>query len=214
MFEDNNLTDELVAEIRKHPGIVAGAVAVLAGVGFATLFLRQRTGPRRIEVIRDRLDPRYWAEELALGERLTHLGRRARSARDEASDFADDAKHRAFDLGSDFSDRARDFGGRAKDRAYDLGLDLGDRARDFGGRAKDRALDFADDARDRFDSWRNHRRRRHARKYAVNKVRSAAGSARDFASDHAREGAALLTVGLIAAAIGAIALENRKHKGE
>lgn len=191
MFEDNSLTDELVAEIRKNPGIVAGTVAVLAGIGFATLFLRQRTGPRRIEVIRDRLDPRSWAEDLSLGDRFGGLGGFGRRVREDALDMAD----------------------MTKDRAYDLGHDLGDRARDFGGRAKDRALDLADEARDRFASWRKYRRRHKARKQTVNNVRHAAASARDFASDHAREGAALLTVGLIAAAIGAIALENRKIKG-
>ena len=189
MFEDSNLVDDLVAEVRKHPGIVGGTIAVLAGVGFATLFLRQRTGPRRYEVIKDRLSPRQWADELGLSDRLGAFGRRVR---DDAQDVAD----------------------TTKDRAYDLGHDISDRARDFGSRAKDRALDFADDARDRFDSWRYDRRRRHKRKKVMGSARQAAETARDFASDHAREGAALLTVGLIAAAIGAIAFENRKLNGE
>lgn len=185
MFEDNTLVDDLVAEVRKHPGIVGGAVAVLAGVGFATLFLRQRTGPRRIEVIRDRLSPRQWAAELALGERLGALGRRVR---EDTHDIAEVSRDRAADFGHDLSDRARDFG--------------------------DRARDFADDARERFDGWRYDRRRRHKRKQAVASARHAAESARSFASDHAREGAALFTVALVAAAIGAIALENRKVKGD
>lgn len=185
MFDETTLVDDIVAEVRKHPGIVGGTIAVLAGVGFATLFLRQRTGPRRYEVIKDRLSPRQWVEEMGLGERLGAFGRRVR---DDALDVADETRDRAHDLG--------------------------DRARGFGGMARDRALDFADSARDRFDSWRHDRRRRHKRKQFARSARGAADSAREFASDHAREGAALLAVGLIAAAIGAIALENRKLKGE
>ena len=185
MFEDTNLVDDLVAEVRKHPGIVGGAVAVLAGVGFATLFLRQRTGPRRIQVIRERLSPRQWADELALGERLSAFGRRVR---EDTLDAAETSRDRASDLGHDLSDRARDFGGRARD--------------------------FADEARGRFDDWRHDRRRRHNRKKTVQSVRHVGSTARDFALDHKREGAALLTVALIAAAIGAIALENRNIKSE
>ncbi|WP_297801772.1 hypothetical protein [uncultured Brevundimonas sp.] len=192
MFEDKTLTEDIVAEIRKHPGIVGGTVAILAGVGFATLFLRQRTGPRRYEVIRDRLDPRVWADELSLGERLGSFGRRVR---DDAADVADVTRDRA----ADFGERARDFG-----------HDLGDHARDLG----DRARDLADEARDRFDRWRGKRGRRRQQRAFMNATRDAASNARDFAQDHAREGAALLTVALIAAAIGAIALENRKVSGE
>ena len=185
MFDESTLVDDLVAEVRKHPGIVGGTVAVLAGVGFATLFLRQRTGPRRYEVIKDRLSPRQWADELALSDRLGMFGRRVR---DDAADLAD----------------------VSRERARDVGYDLGERARGIG----ERARDLADDARDRFDSWRHDRRRRHKRKQTLHSARHAAVQAREFASDHAREGAALLTVALIAAAIGAIALENRKLSGE
>lgn len=207
MFEDTNLVDDLVAEVRKHPGIVGGAVAVLAGIGFATLFLRQRTGPRRIEVIRDRLSPRQWAEELGLADRLSAFGRRVR---DDTLDVAETSRDRASDFSHDLRDRASDLGYDLRDRASDIGHGLSGRARNLGGRARD----FADEARDRFDDWRHDRRRRHKRKQAIKSVRHAGESARDFALDHKREGAALLTVALIAAGIGAIALENRKLKDE
>jgi len=196
MFEETNLIDDLVEEVRKHPGIVGGAVAVLAGIGFATLFLRQRTGPRRIEVIRERLSPRQWAEELGLGERLGAFGRRVR---EDTMDAAETSRERASDLGYDLRERASDFG-----------HDIGDRARDLG----DRARGLAEGARERLADWRYDRRRRHNRKKRMGSVRHAGESALDFASDHKREGAALLTVALIAAGIGAIALENRKLKGE
>ena len=46
----------VVDEVRKHPGITAGVVAVLAGVGLATILLSQRTGPTRYERIKTRID--------------------------------------------------------------------------------------------------------------------------------------------------------------
>lgn len=186
MYNDFDLQElDLVAEIRKHPGIIAGAVAVLAGIGVATILLSQRTGPRRYEVLMDRLDPRGWVDGEALRDRLSHLGERVQ---DDASDFG----HRA-------SDRAHDLG----ERAYGLGLNLTDRARDF-----------ADSARERFEGWRDGPRRSRSSRRYVKKARRAAEDARDYASDfardHAKEGSALLAVALIAAAVGAVALEQKR----
>lgn len=68
-----------LAEVRKHPGITAGVVAILAGVGLATLLLNQRSGPTRYERIRESVRPsRLWSR-LRAGDRL-------RDVRDHAQD--------------------------------------------------------------------------------------------------------------------------------
>lgn len=200
MSDNTHLIDEVIAEVRKHPGIVAGGVAVLAAVGFASLFLNQRIGPRRYEVLMDRIDPRGWVDTVALRDRLEQMSTRVH----------DDAD----DLGQRASERARGFKARASDRMHDLS----DRAQELGHNLGDRARGFADGARERFDDWRDGpRRSRTSRRYAK-KARRVAEDARDYASDfakdHAKEGAALLAVGLVAAAIGAIALEQRKISGK
>lgn len=88
-----------LAEVRKHPGITAGAIAVLAGIGLATLLLNQRSGPTRYERIRERLDPRGWIDTDALRHRFDDFARGVRSgfdeAADRASDFGDDTRERA-----------------------------------------------------------------------------------------------------------------------
>lgn len=88
-----------LAEVRKHPGITAGAIAVLAGIGLATLLLNQRSGPTRYERIRERLDPRGWIDTDALRHRFDDFARGVRSGFDEAAD-------RASDFGDDTRDRA------------------------------------------------------------------------------------------------------------
>lgn len=90
-----------LAEVRKHPGIAAGAVAVLAGVGLATLLLNQRTGPTRFETLRSRFSPR---------DRIHVDGLRNRF-----DDFAETLRHGFSEAGAraqDFTDDARDRGGR------------------------------------------------------------------------------------------------------
>ncbi|RYG08800.1 MAG: SDR family NAD(P)-dependent oxidoreductase, partial [Caulobacteraceae bacterium] len=88
-----------LAEVRKHPGITAGVVAVLAGVGLATLLLNQRTGPTRLQSFRDRLDPRDWIDAQSLRGRFDDLIETARhgleEAGDRAHDLTDDARHRS-----------------------------------------------------------------------------------------------------------------------
>jgi ElaB/YqjD/DUF883 family membrane-anchored ribosome-binding protein len=102
----------VVDEVRKHPGITAGVVAVLAGVGLATILLSQRTGPTRYERIKTRIDPRGWFDAEALRHRFDDIARGVR-------DGADDLTHRAADLGGYAQDRAGRFGAEARDRADD-----------------------------------------------------------------------------------------------
>lgn len=90
-----------LAEVRKHPGIAAGAVAVLAGVGLATLLLNQRTGPTRFETLRSRFSPRDHIHVDGLRNRF--------------DDFAETLRHGFSEAGAraqDFTDDARDRGGR------------------------------------------------------------------------------------------------------
>lgn len=88
-----------LAEVRKHPGIATGVVAVLAGVGLATLLLNQRTGPTRLQAIRSRIDPRDWIDTQSLRGRF--------------DDFVETARHGLEEAG----DRAHEFTGDARDRS-------------------------------------------------------------------------------------------------
>ena len=99
-----------VDEVRKHPGIAAGVVAVLAGVGIAALLLNQRTGPTRYERLRERADPRGWFDAEALRHRFDDIARGVRHG-------ADDLTHRAADLGDYASERAGHFGHEARAKA-------------------------------------------------------------------------------------------------
>ena len=88
-----------LAEVRKHPGIAAGVVAVLAGVGLATLLLNQRTGPTRLESLRGRINPRGWVDPAALRDRIEDLAETMRhglhEAGERAGEFGEDARHRS-----------------------------------------------------------------------------------------------------------------------
>ncbi|MNH77900.1 hypothetical protein D3C73_302020 [compost metagenome] len=99
-----------VDEVRKHPGLAAGVVAVLAGVGIAALLLNQRSGPTRYERLRERVDPRGWFDAEALRHRFDDIARGVRNG-------ADDLTHRAADLGGYASDRAGHFGHEARAKA-------------------------------------------------------------------------------------------------
>jgi len=100
----------VVDEVRKHPGIVAGVVAVLAGVGLATVLLNQRTGPTRYERIKTRIDPRGWFDAEALRHRFDDIARGVR-------DSADDLGQRAADFGDHAGERVGRFSEDARDRA-------------------------------------------------------------------------------------------------
>ena len=87
-----------LAEVRKHPGITGAVIALLAGVGIASLLLNQRSGPTRYERLRGRLDPRGWIDTGALRGRFDDLVETARhglsDAGERASDLGEDARHR------------------------------------------------------------------------------------------------------------------------
>ena len=99
-----------VDEVRKHPGISAGVVAVLAGVGIAVLLLNQRSGPTRYERLRERADPRGWFDAEALRHRFDDIARGVR-------DGADGLTHKAADLGGYASERAGHLGHEARAKA-------------------------------------------------------------------------------------------------
>lgn len=99
----------VVDELRKHPGIAAGVVAVLAGVGLATLLMNQRSGPTRYERLKTRMDPRGWFDAEALRHRFDDIARGVRHGGDEPG------RH-AADLG-DFGARANRFGAETRHRA-------------------------------------------------------------------------------------------------
>jgi short-subunit dehydrogenase len=88
-----------LAEVRKHPGISAGALALVATAALATLLLTQRTGPRRFDQIRERINPRGWLDAEALRHRFDDISRglteRAEEISDRAGDIGDDARHHA-----------------------------------------------------------------------------------------------------------------------
>lgn len=89
----------VLAEIRKHPGITGAVVAVLAGVGLATLLLNQRSGATRFEKLRGRFNSRGWVDSSTLRDQFNDLPRSVRQA-------LDDAGERASDLGEDTRERA------------------------------------------------------------------------------------------------------------
>lgn len=176
----------LMEEVRKHPGVASGALAVLAGIGIATLLLSQRTGPRRYELLMDRLDPRGWLDATQVRARM--------------HDLEDQARDSVEGLGRDASGRLYRMGRRARGMRHGLAV---------------RARDLAGSARDRFEDWRSDRApRHHGGGHYGRKARRAAGEATEFARDHAREGSALLAIALVAAAVGAIALEHKRVSGE
>ncbi len=94
-----------IEEVRKHPGVAAGVVFVLAGIGLATLLLNQRTGPRRYELLRERFDPRGWVDTGSMRARVGDLARGVR-------DNVDELGQRASELGETVHHRAGRFGGR------------------------------------------------------------------------------------------------------
>lgn len=91
-----------LAEVRKHPGITAGSVALVVLATIGTVLLTQRTGPRRYEQLRSRIDPRGWIDAEALRHRFEDisrgLGERAGEFSDRAVDVTDDARHGARKL--------------------------------------------------------------------------------------------------------------------
>lgn len=85
-----------LAEVRKHPGITGGIIAVLAGIGIAALLLNQRTGPTRYETLRTRFNPRGWIDTDGLRSRFGGLAESVRSGlsatSERAESYGDDAR--------------------------------------------------------------------------------------------------------------------------
>ncbi len=125
-----------LAEVRKHPGIAAGVVAVLAGVGLATLLLNQRTGPTRLETLRGRFNPREWMDATGLRTHIDDLAETVRrgvgEVGDRAHEFGDEAAHRSRRF---FEDTRR--GSRKAMKKH------GRRARRYASEASDYARDHA-----------------------------------------------------------------------
>jgi short-subunit dehydrogenase/ElaB/YqjD/DUF883 family membrane-anchored ribosome-binding protein len=129
-----------LAEVRKHPGITSGVVAVVAGVGIAALLLNGRSGPTRYERLRRHVDPRGWIDTGVLRHRLGGLADTVRhslsEAGERASDLGDNARHRGGKLLRDARHSSRKalkrHGKTAKAYAQDAGEYARDHAREGG----------------------------------------------------------------------------------
>ncbi len=129
-----------LAEVRKHPGITSGVVAVLAGIGLAALLLNQRNGPTRDERLRGRIDPRGWIDTGTLRNRFDGFADTLRhslsEAGERAADLGDDARHRGERLVHDARHSSRKAlkkqGKTAKRYARDAGTYARDHAKEGG----------------------------------------------------------------------------------
>ena len=138
----------VLAEARKHPGVTAGTLALVATAAVATLLLTQRAGPMRYQRLRANLDPRGWIDAEALrhrfedisrglGERVDDLGGRAEHLRDDTRHAASQWFNRGKKAVSP-SKRAR----LARDARRYAG-DAGHTARRYAGEAGQYARDHA-----------------------------------------------------------------------
>ncbi|MDO9587237.1 MAG: SDR family oxidoreductase [Brevundimonas sp.] len=129
-----------LAEVRKHPGIASGVLAVLAGIGIAALLLSQRSGPTRYERLRGRIDPRGWIDAGALRDRFGDLTETVRhslsDAGERASDLGEDARRRGERFVHDARHSSRKalkkHGKTARRYAHDAGEYARDHAREGG----------------------------------------------------------------------------------
>ena len=129
-----------LAEVRKHPGITSGVVAVLAGIGIAALLLNQRSGPTRYERLRGRFDPRRWIDPGAMRGRFDDISETIRQnlaeAGERAADLGEDARHRGerFVHSARHSSRKalKKHGKNAKRYAHDAGEYARDHAKEGG----------------------------------------------------------------------------------
>jgi hypothetical protein len=130
-----------LAEVRKHPGVASGVLAVLAGVGIAALLLNQRSGPTRYERIRGRLNPRGWVDTGGLRDRFGDLAETVRHSLSEAGErappiWARDARHRGERIlhGARHSSRKalKKHGKTARRYAHDAGDYARDHAKEGG----------------------------------------------------------------------------------
>jgi ElaB/YqjD/DUF883 family membrane-anchored ribosome-binding protein len=129
-----------LAEVRKHPGITSGVVAVLAGIGIAALLLNQRSGPTRYERLRGRIDPLGWIDTGTLRNRFDGFADTLRhslsEAGERAADLGDDARHRGERLVHDARHSSRKAlkkqGKTVKRYARDAGTYARDHAKEGG----------------------------------------------------------------------------------
>lgn len=139
---------DIVEEVRRHPGVVAGALAVVVGAAVATVLLSQRTGPRRYEELMERLDPRGWIDAEALRRRFDDISRGVadgvETLGDRAEEFGDDARHGAgkwFKRGKKAlaPSKRRRYARAARGYAHDAGVTARRYADDAGRYARDHA---------------------------------------------------------------------------
>lgn len=127
-----------IEEVRKHPGVAAGVVFVLAGIGLATLLMNQRTGPRRYELVKESLDPRGWVDTASLRDRFSDLAHSVRDSVDDLGSRASSLGERAQERVSRFSDDALGLGRELKKKGNKRHLH----------RYKKKARRYAEDAGD------------------------------------------------------------------
>lgn len=104
---------DALEEVRKHPGVTAGGLALIVLGAAAALYLSQRTGPTRYQRIKSRMNPRGWIDTSEL--------------RDRFHDAMDAFRHGA----EDFGDRAGDYARQTRYRAADAVADVRDHADDW-----------------------------------------------------------------------------------
>ena len=125
-----------LAEVRKHPGITGAVVAVLAGIGLATLLLNQRSGPTRFERLRGRFHPGAWIDTDGLSDSFGDLA-------DSVRHGLADAGERASELGEDARDRSEEWLRRTRKSSRKALKKHGKTARRYASEAGDYARDHA-----------------------------------------------------------------------
>ncbi|PZU54388.1 MAG: hypothetical protein DI552_12785 [Brevundimonas sp.] len=104
---------DAMEEVRKHPGVTAGGLALIVLGAAAAVYLSQRTGPTRYQRIKTRMDPRGWVDASELRGRfhdaMDAFRHGAEDFGDRAGDYARQARHRAVDVAEDARDHAGDW---------------------------------------------------------------------------------------------------------
>ena len=134
-----------LAEVRKHPGVTAGSLALIVIGAAAAVYLSQRSGPTRYQRIKTRIDPRGWVDTDALRHRFEDAVDAFRHGAEDfggrASEFSRDARDRAYDAVDDVRDRADGWFRSARKDARKAAKKHGKTARNYA----DEAVDYARD---------------------------------------------------------------------
>lgn len=132
--------DDVIAGARKHPGLTAGTIALVAGAAVVTILLMQRTGPRRYDWIRERMDPRTWVDAETMRHRFETISR-------GLSESAEELGHRAGILSDDTRHGARKLFRRGK-RAMSPSARrrYAEQAQDYASQAQRSARNYAGEA--------------------------------------------------------------------